>query len=102
MWNVFQKEFGQANANVIEEYQVLRDLAHVAHVRHHCEAVLVRHQRYHNALCHSARSDGVYLIGLAKHKKRFEADHHQSVSSSPFSVFPAAMLHEKRQRLAPE
>ena len=34
-------QFGQANGDVVKEDEVLRDLAHVAHVRHDRLAVLV-------------------------------------------------------------
>jgi hypothetical protein len=61
MGNVFEKRLWMSKCDMIEEYEMLVNLAHVSHMRHNWHAKLPRQQAHGYELTHSSQ---VRAIGL--------------------------------------
>ena len=72
--DVLQEDRVVTHGDVIEQHQVLMDLAHVADVRHHRQTELARHQAHCEKLrnARQARAIGLYEMDRAGLDEVFE------------------------------
>lgn len=66
MRNMFKEKRLMSQADVVEQYQVLVQLSHISHMRHHGNAILPTQQAYRDELTHAAQP---YRIRLYKTRR---------------------------------